>query len=211
VTQASPPRELLAFVRAALPPPPARVLEVGAGHGELAAALAAAGYEVVAVDPAGHVPEVHAVPLHEIDEPPASFAAAVAVLSLHHVEPLSESCRRLGELVRPGGTLVIDEFDMDRFDEVAAGRWLDQRGETGDPAAIVAAHDDLHPVRVIRTELSPWFEVGEPVPGPYLYRWDLPDGLRGAEEEQIARGALPATGARLIGRRRLEVPPLADR
>jgi NADPH:quinone reductase-like Zn-dependent oxidoreductase len=28
------------------------------------------------------------------------------VLSLHHVEPLSESCRRLAEVLRPGGRLV---------------------------------------------------------------------------------------------------------
>jgi len=41
-----------AFVRGALPPPPARVLEVGAGSGELAAALREAGYDVVAIDPA---------------------------------------------------------------------------------------------------------------------------------------------------------------
>jgi hypothetical protein len=57
-------------------------------------------------------------------------------------------------------------------------------------------------VRRIRTELSPWFDVGEPVPGPYLYRWDLPADLRAAEEALIATGELPATGARLIGRRR---------
>ena len=45
-------RDLLAFVRASLPTPPARVLEVGAGGGELAAVLTEAGYEVTAVDPA---------------------------------------------------------------------------------------------------------------------------------------------------------------
>ena len=40
-----------AFVLSQLPPPPARVLEVGCGAGELALALDAAGYDVVAVDP----------------------------------------------------------------------------------------------------------------------------------------------------------------
>ena len=41
----------VAFVLSALPPPPARVLEVGCGAGELAFAIDAAGYDVVAVDP----------------------------------------------------------------------------------------------------------------------------------------------------------------
>jgi SAM-dependent methyltransferase len=194
--------DVLAFVRSALPPPPARVLEVGAGHGELAAALKDAGYEVLAIDPAGHVPEVQAVPLLEVDAPAASFDAAVAVVSLHHVEPLDESCRRLAELVRPGGTLVIDEFDVERFDERSA-RWLlqhrDDDHDHGDPATIVAElRHHLHPVRRLRTALMPWFTVGEPVPGPYLYRWDLPEGLRDAEVELIATGELPATGVRLI-------------
>jgi SAM-dependent methyltransferase len=196
--------DVLAFVRSALPPPPARVLEVGAGHGELAAALKDAGYDVLAIDPAGHVPDVLAVPLLEVDAPAASFDAAVAVVSLHHVEPLDESCRRLAELVRPGGMLVVDEFDVERFDERAAG-WLllhrEDDHDHGDPAAIVAAvRDHLHPVRRLSAALAPWFEVGEPVPGPYLYRWDVPPGLRDAEVELIAAGKLPATGARLIGR-----------
>src|SRR3712207_9593084 len=43
-------RYTLAFVRAVLPPAPARVLEVGCGGGELAAALADGGYTVVALD-----------------------------------------------------------------------------------------------------------------------------------------------------------------
>ena len=42
---------VLGFVRATLPPPPARVLEVGAGRGELAAALREVGYDgIVSVE-----------------------------------------------------------------------------------------------------------------------------------------------------------------
>ena len=107
------------FVSASLPPPPARLLEVGAGSGELAAALAAVGYDVVAIDPAGEG-DVVPVPLLDVDEREASFDAALAVVSLHHVEPFEPSCRRLAELVRPGGTLVVDEFDVGRFDERSA-------------------------------------------------------------------------------------------
>jgi crotonobetainyl-CoA:carnitine CoA-transferase CaiB-like acyl-CoA transferase len=192
--------DVLAFVRAALPPPPARVLEIGAGGGELAAALADAGYDVVAIDPAGQVPEVLAVPLHELEAPRASFDAAVAVVSLHHVEPLAESCRRLAELVRPGGALVVDEFDVERFDERAARWLLQRRGEGGDPTAMVAnLREHLHTIPRLRAALSPWFELGEPVPCAYLYRWYVPPGLRVAEEALIAAGELPATGVRLVG------------
>jgi SAM-dependent methyltransferase len=198
-----PATDLIAFVRATLPAPPARVLEIGAGHGELAAALADAGYDVLAIDPAGHVPEVVRVALHEVDEPPGSFDAAIAVLSLHHVEPLAESCARLAELVRPGAPLVIDEFDVARYGEREAAWWLEHRGEHDHPHSMVAElRHHLHPLARLRAELTPWFELGEPVPGPYLYRWDLPLGLREAEEALIAAGELAATGARLIGRRR---------
>jgi SAM-dependent methyltransferase len=202
-TALSPDLDVLAFVRAALPDPPARVLEVGAGNGELAVALRRAGYDVLAIDPVGEPPAVAPIALLDVDEPAASFDAAVAVVSLHHVEPLAESCRRLGELVRPGATLVVDEFAVERFDERAAGWWIAQRAADDDASEVVAhlrAH--LHPLSALCAALSPWFDLGEPVRGPYLHRWDVPPDLRAAEEHLIATGRLPATGVRLIGTRR---------
>jgi SAM-dependent methyltransferase len=209
---------VLAFVRAALPVPPARLLEVGAGRGELAAVLRDAGYEVVAVDPAADddAAGVWPIALHEVGEADGSFDGAIAVLSLHHVEPLPESCARLAALVREDGLLVVDEFDVERFDERAA-RWLRaQRAAAGaddpddhhadhhaDVAAWVAdLRAELHPVDALRDALDPPFALGEPVRGPYLYRWDVDPALRVVEEGLIARGELPATGARLVGRRR---------
>jgi SAM-dependent methyltransferase len=190
-------------VRATLPAPPARVLEVGAGDGELAAVLAGAGYDMVAIDPAAEAPAVRPVALHQLDEPPASFDAAVAVVSLHHVEPLDESCRRLAEMVRPGGVLAIDEIDFDRFDDRAARWWLDHSGHDADPAEMVeGTREHMHSLVRLRAALDPWFALGEPVPGPYLYRWDLPPGLREPEEQLIAAGELSAVGARLVGVRR---------
>lgn len=123
--------DVLAFARANLPPPPARILEVGAGAGDLARAIAAAGYDVVAIDPDPSGNDVRPVALADLDEPDASFDAAVAVVSLHHVNPLEQSCERLGALVRTGGTLLVDEFDVDPFDELAAAWWLDQRRALG--------------------------------------------------------------------------------
>src|SRR3954453_10586664 len=190
--------DLYAYVRAALPPAPARVLEVGAGDGALAAALRAAGYDVVAIDPAGG-PGIVQVHLHELAEEDGSFAAAVAVVSLHHIEPLPASVDRLAALLAPGAPLVVDEFDVDRYDEAAARWWLGHAGHDHDPAHLVAdLPGHLHGLSRIRAVLGRWFEPGVPVPGAYLYRWEIDPALRTAEEEAIAAGRIPATGARFI-------------
>jgi SAM-dependent methyltransferase len=195
-----PATDLIAFVRATLPAPPARVLEIGAGDGELAAALTAAGYEVVAIDPASEVEHVRRVALHELDEQP--FDAAAAVVSLHHIEPLGESFERLAALVRPGGVLAIDEVDFERLDERAARWWLDRSGHAAEPADVLGVKDHMHFLARLREALQPYFELGEPVRGPYLYRWNIPTDVRAEEEAAIAAGDLPATGARLVGIRR---------
>jgi SAM-dependent methyltransferase len=200
--------DVLGFVRDALPEPPARLLEVGAGGGELAEALRADGYDVVAIDPASESPEVRRVSLAELDEPASSFDAAAAIVSLHHVEPLAASCRHLASLVRPGGTLAVDEFDVEAFDEGAAGWWLANRDadcdhEATEPARLVAdLRDHIHPLALVRETLGEWFALEEPTRGPYMHRWDMPHGLLDLEARLIAAGELPATGARMVGRRR---------
>jgi SAM-dependent methyltransferase len=200
--------ELRAFVRANLPKPPARVLEVGAGSGALARALRSAGYDVLAIDPGSDNDDVRRVALADLEEEPGSFAAAVAVVSLHHVEPLEESCRRLGELLEAGGALVIDEFDVATFDVGAAEWWLEQRRALGEPQQktaeeLVDEHlHHLHPLEQIVAALEPHFELGPPVRGAWLHNWKLGDSFRAIEEEAIARGDLRATGARLVGHRR---------
>jgi SAM-dependent methyltransferase len=163
---------------------------------------------VLAIDPKSESDDVRAVALAHLDEPAGSFAAAVAVVSLHHVDPLENSCRRLGELVEPGGTLLLDEFDVDAFDLEAASWWLEQRRALGEPQPktaeeLVAEHrEHLHPLDRILAALEPDFELGPPLRGPWLHRWKLGESLRAFEEEAIARGDLRATGARLVGRRR---------
>lgn len=200
--------DLRAFVRANLPGPPARVLEVGAGSGRLARAIRAAGYDVVAIDPGADSDDVRPIALVDLGEPAGSFAAAVAIVSLHHVDPLEESCRRLGDLVEPGGVLVVDEFDVGAFDATAAAWWLEQRRALGEPQPkgaeeLVDEHrEHLHPLERILAALEPHFELGLPVRGPWLHYWKLGDSFRALEEEAIARGDLPATGARVVGRRR---------
>jgi SAM-dependent methyltransferase len=199
---------VLAFVTGSLPDSPARVLEVGAGEGKLAEELRVLGYDVVAIDPAASGDGVEPVRLHEVDEPDDSFDAAVAVVSLHHVEPLAESIDRLGALLRPGAPVVVDEFDVACFDERAAAWWIGQQelasGEhQHEPSTLVRTlRDHLHPLGDVRHGLQrAGFALGSVTRGPYMYRWNLPPGLRGAEEQLIAADHMPATGARFVATR----------
>ena len=199
--------EVLRFVLGELPAPPARVLEVGAGDGALAAALRDAGYDVLAIDPVGEPPVVP-VALNDLDEPDGSFDAATAVVSLHHLEPLEESISKLARLVRAGGVLAVDELDVDQLDERATGWWVERRRELGlevpkGPREMVEEmRRHIHRVERIYDLLDGPFDLGPPARGSYLHRWHLDLELRTAEEALIASGELPATGVRFSGRRR---------
>jgi SAM-dependent methyltransferase len=199
--------DLLAFVRASLPPPPSRLLEIGAGDGELARVIVEAGYDVLAIDPKPGGANVRPVALHELDAPAESFNAALAVTSLHHIDPLERSLDRIAEVLEPGGVLVVDEFDVAAFDERAAQWWLRQRRARGaeehaSPEELVGEHRaHLHPLERIIAALEPHFHVGTPVYGPYLYRWNLDESRRHDEEVAIAGAEIPAVGARLVALR----------
>jgi len=163
---------------------------------------------VLAIDPEPRGENVESVALLDLDESAASFDAAVAITSLHHVEPLAESLRRLADVLRPGAPLLIDEFDVGAFDQVAAAWWLERRrtlgvedGRTADEL-VHERRSHLHPLHRIIETLEEQFEVGAPVRGAYLYRWALGPELRPEEEDALASGELPAVGARLVARRR---------
>ncbi len=201
--------DLVAFVRSSLPPAPCQVLEIGAGRGELAAELRAAGYAVTAIDPSAEAETgVERLSLIAVA---GAFDAAVAVVSLHHIEPLEASFEHLAALLPAGARLVVDEIDVDRCDERAIEWWLAQRRSlrdsdppmNGEPAEILAtlrAH--IHPLEAVRAALRPHFDLALPVPGPYLHRWELHPSLREVEVELIAGGRLPAVGARFVAARR---------
>src|SRR5262245_57274731 len=109
-----------AFVRDQVGPAPARVLELGCGAGELALALDAAGYEVVAVDPVAPEGRIfRKLRFEELDEP-GPFDAVVASSSLHHVHELGAVLGKVRSLLAPDGAIVVDEFAWERLDEPTA-------------------------------------------------------------------------------------------
>jgi SAM-dependent methyltransferase len=205
--------EVAAFARANLPPPPCSVLEVGAGEGELAAALSDAGYAVTAIDPEPRGDNVHGVALGDLDPTGGLFAGAVAIRSLHHVHPLESSLERLAERLTPGAPLVIDEMDVAALDHRAADWWLQQQAAQGEPKEktadqLVEEHQEhLHPLDTILNALAPWFTLGSPIRGPWLYRWNLGPSFRLEEETLIAAGRLPAMGARVVAIRHSHALP----
>jgi SAM-dependent methyltransferase len=124
----------LPFVREHLPPPPARVLEIGCGPlGGFVPALRLAGYDVVGVDP--EAPDGDAFvrtefEQHDVGRP---LDAVIACTSLHHVRDLDEVLDRVGASLTDGGTLVVIEWSHERFDDATAA-WCFDRLSADDKA-----------------------------------------------------------------------------
>lgn len=107
-----------------LPRAPARLLEVGAGCGDLAARLRGHGYEVVAIDPHAHgVAGVEPVAVEGVGDSMGTFHAVVAQRSLHHVDSLEAAMASITTALRPGGLLVVQDFGWDLVDDASAD-WM---------------------------------------------------------------------------------------
>jgi SAM-dependent methyltransferase len=197
------------FVLAHLPSPPARVLEVGCGRGELARSLESAGYDVTAIDPvAPDGPIFRRIKLEELEED-ARFDAVVAIGVLHHMgESLEPNLDRIARALEGGGPFVVDEFAPDRLDEDTAGWYEGQRrilaaaGRTSERPS--AAEWDAHHTSVTRSDVlydrfrSRFDELTyEDVP----YLWRYLGGVVSAELEQslVEAGAIRPLGFRFVG------------
>jgi len=203
------------FVLAQLPPPPARVLEVGCGgEGGVAYALDAAGYDVLAIDPqAPEGPLFRRKTLEELDDP-GPFDAVVAGRVLHHVQPLGAG---LDKLARLAPLLVVDEFAPERLNGatqdwyeaqhralVASGR------EPEGPARLDhwrAAHSDIAPSGTVLAELRARYDELAFERRPYLYRWLGGPATEQLEETLIGVGAIDAVGLRWVGRSTIKLWP----
>jgi 2-polyprenyl-3-methyl-5-hydroxy-6-metoxy-1,4-benzoquinol methylase len=185
--------EVAEFVLAELPTPPAGVLEVGCGAGELARVLAGAGYDVLAIDPdAPKGPMFRQTTIEDLVEA-GPFDAVVASRSLHHVDDLPAALDKIAAILRTGGIFVLDEFAWERLDERSAG-------EVGIPLAEWREeHDDLHTSAAMLAEVATRLEQRALSWHPYLYReaWQSVD--RETELELIRAGRIEAIGFRYVG------------
>jgi SAM-dependent methyltransferase len=193
------------FLREQLPPPPARVLEVGCGqHGELASALSVAGWDVLAIDPMAPPGDIfRRLLLEDLTPEDGPFDAAVAVRSLHHIRELDRALAKVVSLLRPEGVLAVDEFGWDRLDEPTLDWLLEQRRSLDGEAAPTrdeladewqADHLGLHGYEALRRELDARFEQRAFSWEPDLYRQ-----LGGREVEVLERALIEAGKIRALG------------
>jgi SAM-dependent methyltransferase len=210
-------RAVAAFVREQLPSPPASVLEVGCGEGELARELDSADYEVVAIDPEAPPGAIfRTVRLEEFDGS-GPFDAVVASLSLHHIEDLGAAVDKIASLLQAGGLFVLNEWDRDRFQGRTA-RWYFHQREALAALGREHAHvepsfeewwhewrerrSDVHPYAAMRSELDRRFEERLLEWVPYLYGYRLGGEVEQLERALIESGELDAVGFRYVGERR---------
>jgi SAM-dependent methyltransferase len=204
--------DLAAFVLSQLPPPPARVLEIGCGAGGLAHALANARYDVTAIDP--EAPEgriFRRLTLEDFSEP-GPFDGVVASRSLHHVPDLAAALDKMAALLRPGGRVILREFAKERLDDATAEWYYGQRralaaaGGGEAPKSLADCrreweedHAELHGYEAMREELDRRFRERFFAWEPYLYRELEGVASEALEHALVEAGAIQATGWLYVG------------
>jgi methyltransferase family protein len=196
---------LLEFVLGELPSPPARILEVGCGdRGGFVHDLAAAGYDVIGVDP--RAPAERAFRQCDFRELEETFDAAVAVRVLHHVEPLGEAIAKLAALAP---VLVVDEFAPERIGG-AAQEWYEAQyrilvaaGATPEAPPSLdewrERHPGLHTSDVLLAALRACYDERTLEWRPYLHRWLRGPSSEALEQSLVDAGAFPSIGYRWSG------------
>jgi SAM-dependent methyltransferase len=171
------------------------VLEVGCGSGELAASLAEAGYDVLAIDPeAPDGPFFRRLSIEEFDSTDV-FDAVVAQLSLHHVADLAVALDKVANVLAPDGRLMIDDFGWERLDESAAesvGIPFDEWQQE---------HEHLHTAEAMLVELDERFVRRIFSWEPFLFREGRHVVDEATERALITAGRLPAIGFQYVGER----------
>lgn len=126
-------RQTLDFILQHLPSEKPRILEVGCGHGDLAAELMKLGMDVTALDVDIEAVEtckqkgIHAVHQDILTFADDPFDAILFTRSLHHIPELELALEKAGELLNKGGRVIIEDFDLEMIDEYSARWYYDMR------------------------------------------------------------------------------------
>jgi SAM-dependent methyltransferase len=178
-----------------------RVLDVGCGNGLLARRLSGDGLDVTALDRslkrAERTAGIRYVETDFLGFEDAPYDALVLSASLHHLFPLAEALATAERLLRPGGLILVSDFDVDAPDVLTARWYYDMEGlllvaglyrpEKVDCAGVEdvlarwhAEHQDTPPFHTgaaMREALAQRFVLLGTLLGPYLYRYVV-GGLR---------------------------------
>jgi SAM-dependent methyltransferase len=209
------------LVRARLPEPPARVLDLGCGPlGGFVPFLHSGGYQATGVDPnAPDSPDYDRVEFEHL-ELPLQVDAVIASTSLHHVADPAAVIDRLATTLGDDGTLIVVEWAWETFDEATA-HWCFQRlgqddknwlhrlrdewrssGQEWKRFLSGWANDDgLHRGEKLLQLLDGKFERRHLAFGPYFFP-DLADTTDVEEQAAIGAGLIQATRIDWVGVRR---------
>jgi SAM-dependent methyltransferase len=191
-----------------------RVLDVGCGNGLLARRLSADGLDVTALDRSltrtARTAEVRFVETDFLAFEDAPYDALVFSASLHHLFPLAAALQRAAGLLRPGGLVLVTDFDVEAPDLQTARFYYDMEGLLlaaglyqekkvgGLGAADALARWSLehvhtpafHTGAAMRAGLSKEFVLAGEARGPYLFRYVVGGLVPSPHGSDIAAWAL---------------------
>jgi SAM-dependent methyltransferase len=207
------------LVRARLPAPPARVVDVGCGSlGGFVPVLRADGYDAIGIDPhAPDEPHYRRSPF-ESAELPQPVDAVVASTSLHHVADPAYVLDRITMALTSRGTLLVVEWAWERFDEQTAAwcferlgpddeggwlrrrrdEWITSREDWQTYVRTWAERERLHRGDALLRLLDERFERRLLEHGPYFFP-DLAGTSEADELAAIDAGHLRATRIDYVG------------
>jgi len=218
----------LSFVLGVIGSEASRVLEVGAGSGELAAHLASRGHRVLAVDSSldavleARTRGVDARHVAWPDFAGGPFDFVLFTRSLHHIGPLEQALRRASEVLTLDGRAVVEDFafhDAGRetvhwFRENLEKLRPEMRGDGRSFACrLLDANDPIdewtrdadhfHSAEAMREALNDVFEIEMESAVPYVYRYLEPllPASRVAEFAEAETEAIAQGSIRPLGRR----------
>ena len=101
-------RRRLALLRDAVPPP-ARLLDAGAGRGRFVAAARAAGYHALGIEPSPRAQAAYVEPvaIEDASFTEGSFDAVTLWHVAEHLDDPGAALARIGRWLRPGGVLLL--------------------------------------------------------------------------------------------------------